>query len=197
MINSSRSFLLKWLNDSNIPIERIEDIGKGVALCMLLKKIDQNFPIFKQEPWNENDYLYNLKLVQLYLVKKGIKMYFPIEKMVKLKMQDNLEVIQSFYRHISKENHSFNNDSGNKNDNNFNSGNNSFNNDKNLTDKSFNSGNIITNSNTNSNKNILLTLKNERDFYYQKLIEIEEFIKENENENFREIKEKIFEILHK
>lgn len=103
MKNESRSFLLKWLNSLCIPVQRIEDIGKGVALCMLLKKIETTFPAFKKEPVTENDYFTNLKLVQLYFEKRNIKIYFPIEKMIKLKMQDNLEVIQAIYRYVIRE----------------------------------------------------------------------------------------------
>ncbi|ELA41321.1 uncharacterized protein VICG_01694 [Vittaforma corneae ATCC 50505] len=101
---TSRHFLLKWLNSVEVPIQKIEDIGKGVALCTLMKKLDQEFPAFKKEPWNENDYMHNLKLVQMFLSKKGVKMYFPIEKMIKLKMQDNLEVIQNIYKFVVREN---------------------------------------------------------------------------------------------
>lgn len=103
MKNESRAFLIKWLNSLYIPLQRIEEIGKGVALCTLLRKIDAAFPSFKKDPITENDYFNNLKLVQIYFEKKGVKICFPIDKMIKLKMQDNLEAIQAIYRYACKE----------------------------------------------------------------------------------------------
>lgn len=99
----SRVFLVQWLNQLGIAINRIEDIGKGSAICALLKLLDDFFPKFREDPQNELDYMYNLKIVQAYMDKKGIKLFFPIERMCKCKMQDNLEVAQWFYKYWEKE----------------------------------------------------------------------------------------------
>lgn len=99
---TSRISLLGWLKGLGISIEKIEEIGKGTALCELMKRIEKDFPAYKKEPRNENDYIYNLKLVKESMDRRGFKMPFPIERLVKLKMQDNLEVIQNIYKNIAK-----------------------------------------------------------------------------------------------
>lgn len=103
MQSLSRAFILRWLQGLGVSLSRIEDVGKGVALCRILKMIDGSFPRFKEDPQTRNDYLGNLQLVKQYLERKGIKLYFPIERMVNMKMQDNLEVIQWFYKYWTKE----------------------------------------------------------------------------------------------
>lgn len=103
MAELSRKALLEWLKSLNISISSIEEIGKGDALCSLLTLLDSNFPKYKINPRNATDYSFNLKLVQAYLNGKNIKLYFPIDKMVNLKMQDNLEVLQWFHKYYEKE----------------------------------------------------------------------------------------------
>lgn len=103
MPSLSRAFILKWMQDLEIPLKRIEDVGKGTALCMVLKAMDSSFPKFKEDPQTRNDYLSNLQLVQQYFERRNVKLYFPVDKMVNLKMQDNLEVIQWFYRYWARE----------------------------------------------------------------------------------------------
>lgn len=99
----SRKFILDWLRDLGIEIDKIEDIGKGDALCTLLKRIDPHFPPYKKNPANTGEYLANLRLAQAYFTRNNIKNYFPIDKMANLKLQDNLEVIQWFYKYWEKE----------------------------------------------------------------------------------------------
>jgi EB1-like C-terminal motif len=103
MQNLSRVALLKWLDSIKIKVDKIENIGKGTALCDLMKQMDESFPKYKESPRNEQDYIYNLNLVMSYMEKKGLKPYMPIERMCKLKMQDNIEVAQWFYKFWSKE----------------------------------------------------------------------------------------------
>jgi len=101
----SRKFILDWLRGLGIEIDKIEDIGKGDALCALLKRLDPHFPPYKKNPANTGEYLANLRLAQAYFTRNNIKNYFPIDKMANLKMQDNLEVIQWFYKYWEKEEH--------------------------------------------------------------------------------------------
>lgn len=176
MQSTSRSFLLKWLNRVAAPIERIEDVGKGVVLCSLMKKLDQEFPAFKKEPWNENDYLHNLKLVEIYLIRKGVKMYFPIEKMVKLRLQDNLEVVQQMYKFVTKENATLqmSEDATSR-----------------KADKVNSEDEVV------KLKKCAGVIKNERDFYYNKLLEIERVLKENTEEISESKRNELLEILYK
>lgn len=99
----SRHFILNWLSTLRIPIPRIEDVGKGTVLCKLLTQLDSNFPKYKENPQTEHEFLNNLIIVKNYLDNKNIRLFFPIDKMCKLKMQDNLEVIQWFYKYWCKE----------------------------------------------------------------------------------------------
>lgn len=99
----SRIFLIRWFNQIGISLSKIEDIGKGIALCALIKSIDNSFPKYKEDARNEQDYLYNLKLIQAYMDRRGIKLFFPVERMIHCKMQDNLEVAQWFYRFWERE----------------------------------------------------------------------------------------------
>ncbi len=98
----SRKVILDWLEDIGFPISKIEDVGKGIVLCQILKQIDNGFPAFRTNPETECDYLYNLSLVKKYFMDNNTNLYLPMEKMCKLKMQDNLEVIQWFYTYWMK-----------------------------------------------------------------------------------------------
>lgn len=229
MKNESRTFLLKWMNSMCIPIQRIEDIGKGVALCMLLKKIEATFPAFKKEPTNETDYFSNLKLVQSYFQKKNVKIYFPIEKMIKLKMNDNLEAIQAIYRYMIKESPNLclredkveegNTLNYNKNESNNSSRENiqEFQSEipENSEQKSFFSiqnepvvttqlqeqlqelreQNRNLHSITEKLKDCATVMQNERNFYFEKLVQIEKFLVENESKEVG--KDKILKLLYK
>lgn len=204
---TSRHFLLKWLNSVEVPIQKIEDIGKGVALCTLMKKLDQEFPAFKKEPWNENDYMYNLKLVQLFLSRKGVKMYFPIEKMVKLKMQDNLEVIQNIYKFVMKENPSLGLgecSAGIKpvrseaSEMQFSSSDEERSHSNRQGLEKMKMEIKEKQNNIEKLKECIAVLQNERDFYFKKLLEIERILKETEDEEDKsEVKEKLFKVMYR
>ncbi|KAI5152305.1 microtubule-associated protein, RP/EB family [Enteropsectra breve] len=103
MNNPGRSFILSWLSSIDLHIDRIEDVGKGAVLCKILKRIDPAFPRFKESPTTEQEFIHNLAVVKKYLGSKQIKLYFPVERMCKLRMQDNLEAIQWFYKYYIKE----------------------------------------------------------------------------------------------
>jgi len=176
MQSTSRSFLVNWLSTVAAPIERIEDVGKGVVLCILMKRLDAEFPAFKRDPWNENDYQYNLKLVELYLTKKGVKMYFPIEKMVKLKLQDNLEVAQNIYKFVTRVSSEL---GGGE------------------TAKAVEQSKADTPDRLSRLKRCAGMMKDERDFYYGKLLEIERAIKSDEGEISEDKKSELLGILYK
>lgn len=199
MQSTSRSFLLKWLSTVAAPIERIEDVGKGVVLCILMKKLDEEFPAFKRDPWNENDYQYNLKLVELYLTKKGVKMYFPIEKMVKLRMQDNLEVAQSIYRFVVRENSALGipKDETVKTPQQRTS---RADTKEALDDETVKISRADTKEaldELNRLKKCVGVIRDERDFYYCKLIEIERVIKSDEGEISEAKRDELLGILYK
>ncbi|KAM0679490.1 microtubule integrity protein mal3 [Glugoides intestinalis] len=191
---SSRSSLIAWLNEHGISIEKIEEVGKGVALCELMKKIEKDFPPYKKEPRNENDYMYNLKLVRESIERRGFKMPFPIERLVKLKMQDNLEVLQNIYKNIAKKEAWLCDKADGKAD------------DK-ADDKAEQASTIVeeeleggrmTNERNSLEeaKEWIDILNRERDFYFKKLLEIERILKESIEET-EKLKERIFKVLYK
>ncbi len=99
MVNS-RKELVSWFNALGIQINRIEDLGKGTAICLLLSKIHPTFPSsFLLNPTNDYEYLKNMKIIQSFFIQHKIDMYFPVDKLVKCKLQDNLEVAQKLYKY--------------------------------------------------------------------------------------------------
>ncbi|EOB15141.1 Microtubule integrity protein mal3 [Nosema bombycis CQ1] len=68
MVNS-RKELVNWFNDLGIEIDRIEDLGKGNAICELISQIHHTFPLnFIKKPSNEYEYLKNMKIIQAFLM---------------------------------------------------------------------------------------------------------------------------------
>ncbi|KAI4293268.1 microtubule-associated protein, RP/EB family [Pancytospora philotis] len=101
--NLSRSAILGWIRSLGLSISRIEELGKGVILCQLLNLLDNAGLRFRENVRTESGYLSNLLLVKNYLENKSIKLFFPADRMCKLKMQDNLEVGQLFYKRWAHE----------------------------------------------------------------------------------------------
>ena len=100
----SRSTIFNWFSDNSICLSSIEEIGKGDKLIMLINKImNSNIINYKEHPQVEGDYIYNLNKVKAYSTMNKIKICFPVERMVKLRMQDNLEFIQLLYRYVHKD----------------------------------------------------------------------------------------------
>lgn len=97
---NSRKELIGWLNGLGIEIDKIEELGKGTAICRLLSQIHPSFPqSFISNPSNEYEYLKNMKIIQGFFIQNKIEMFFPIDRLIKCKLQDNLEVVQKLYKH--------------------------------------------------------------------------------------------------
>lgn len=97
----SKSYLLDWLHNNGVVITKIEELGCGVPLIQFINNyFTEKIDLYKINPVTEGDYIINLTKVKQFLERKGIKLYMPIEKMIKLRMQDNLEVLQLFYTKI-------------------------------------------------------------------------------------------------
>lgn len=100
---SSRKELVSWFNGLGIRISRIEDLGKGTAICLLLSQLHPSFPSsFLKDPSNDYEYLKNMKIIQGFLIQEKIDFYFPVDRLVKCKLQDNLEVAQKLYKYYEK-----------------------------------------------------------------------------------------------
>ncbi|ORD97756.1 MARE1 [Hepatospora eriocheir] len=214
MIFIGKGELINWVNKLNIKISRIEDVGKGEILCLIINKYyPDKLPIDKirLNPRSQNDYLYNLSLVKSFFNSMNIRLLIPISKMINLRLQDNLEILQYFYNHFNKlKIYNFNdkkdlNDNNNLNDNNkVNFINNDLNNK--INDKVDNNNNdkdkINNKDNDNINDNINLYKKacneyqKEVNFYYQKLVKIESLLKKNDDFNKDELINLIADVLY-
>lgn len=99
-MQKSRKELIEWIRSLGIEISAIEEIGKGAVICEILSNIHRDFPCnFVRNPAGEHEYLKNMKICQSFFSLKNIKLYFPVERLIKCRMQDNLEVAQWLSKH--------------------------------------------------------------------------------------------------
>jgi RP/EB family microtubule-associated protein len=97
MAGASRTDLLAWLNELlQINYTKIEQCGSGGAYCQILDSIYGDIPMtrVKMNAKLEYEYLGNYKVMQNVFKAKKIDKPIPVEKLVKCKMQDNLEFLQ-------------------------------------------------------------------------------------------------------
>lgn len=88
----SRTELLSWLNDLlKLGISKIEHVGKGAVPCQVLDSIYGDVPLQKVKfsANQEYEYIHNFKVFQTALTVHRIEKDIPVEKLVKLKFQDN------------------------------------------------------------------------------------------------------------
>lgn len=102
-MKKSRRELIEWIRSLGIGITRIEELGKGAIICEVLSVMHRDFPSnFIRNPSDEHEYLRNMKICQDFFSSKNIKLYFPVERLIKCRMQDNLEVAQWLARHYHR-----------------------------------------------------------------------------------------------
>ncbi|KAF7768424.1 hypothetical protein Agabi119p4_7667 [Agaricus bisporus var. burnettii] len=93
----SRTDLLAWLNDLlQINYTKIEQCGSGGAYCQILDSIYGDVPMSRVKMNAKHDYefLANYKIMQNIFKSKKIDRPIPVERLSKCKMQDNLEFLQ-------------------------------------------------------------------------------------------------------
>lgn len=96
-MSGSRTDLLAWLNELlQINYTKIEQCGSGGAYCQVLDSIYGDIPMtrVKMNAKHEYEYLANYKVMQNVFKAKKIDKPIPVDKLVKCKMQDNLEFLQ-------------------------------------------------------------------------------------------------------
>ncbi|KAH9059889.1 calponin homology domain-containing protein [Lactarius vividus] len=96
-MGESRSDLLAWLNELlQINYTKIEQCGTGAAYCQILDSIYLDIPMtrVKMNARHEYEFIANFKVMQNVFKAKRIEKPIPVEKLVKCKMQDNLEFMQ-------------------------------------------------------------------------------------------------------
>jgi len=96
-MGESRQELLLWLNELlQLNLTKIEQVGTGAALCQVIDSIFGDVPMSKVK-FNVNSeyqYVQNFKILQNSFTKHRIEKPIPVERLVKCKMQDNLEFTQ-------------------------------------------------------------------------------------------------------
>ncbi|KAK6969389.1 microtubule binding protein [Favolaschia claudopus] len=97
MAGASRTELLAWLNDLlQLNYTKIEQCGAGGAYLQVIDSIYGDVPMarVKMNAKHEYEYLANFKIMQNVFKAKKIDKPILVEKLVKCKMQDNLEFLQ-------------------------------------------------------------------------------------------------------
>jgi len=96
-MGESRTELLQWVNDLlQINYTKIEQMGSGGAYCQIIDSIYGDVPMgrVKLNAKHEYEYLANFKILQNLFKAHKIDKPIPVERLVKCKMQDNLEFVQ-------------------------------------------------------------------------------------------------------
>ncbi|EGW35246.1 uncharacterized protein SPAPADRAFT_58459 [Spathaspora passalidarum NRRL Y-27907] len=102
VVGESRSELLQWLNTTlDLNYSKVEQCGTGAAFCQLLDSIVGGVPISKVKfnGTSEYDYRHNWKILQSGFTKHNITKNIDVEKLIKCRLQDNLELLQWFRRY--------------------------------------------------------------------------------------------------
>ncbi|EIW70157.1 hypothetical protein TREMEDRAFT_73748 [Tremella mesenterica DSM 1558] len=98
-VGESRGELLAWLNDLLAPpqpITKVEQCGTGAIYCQVMDSIFGNLPMTKVKfnARQEYEHLENFKILQKCFTINKIDKPIPVDKLIKCKMQDNLEFLQ-------------------------------------------------------------------------------------------------------
>lgn len=96
-LGESRSELLQWLNQTlDLNYTKVEQCGSGAAYCQIIDSIygDVQMNRVNFNATFEYEFLNNYKVLQSAFVKHGITKVVLVEKLVKCKLQDNLEFLQ-------------------------------------------------------------------------------------------------------
>ncbi|KAH8108536.1 EB1 domain-containing protein [Phellopilus nigrolimitatus] len=96
-MGESRTELLAWLNDLlQLNYTKVEQCGTGGAYCQIIDSIYGDVPMtrVKMNAKHEYEFLANYKVMQNVFKTKKIDKPILVDKLVKCKMQDNLEFLQ-------------------------------------------------------------------------------------------------------
>jgi len=96
-MGESRTELLQWLNELlQINYTKIEQCGTGAAYCQVIDSIYGDVPMSRVKFAAKHEYesLANFKIMQNVFKAKKLDKPIPVDKLVKCKMQDNLEFLQ-------------------------------------------------------------------------------------------------------
>jgi len=97
MAGESRTEILAWLNELlDLNYTKIEQLGTGAAICQIIDSIYLDVPLtkVKMSAKHEYEYVQNFKVLQNAFKVHKIDKPIPVERLIKCKMQDNLEFAQ-------------------------------------------------------------------------------------------------------
>lgn len=96
-MGESRTELLAWLNDLlQTNYTKIEQAGTGAAYCQIMDSIFGDVPChkIKYDAKLEYEYIGNFKILQSVFKKHKVDKIVHVDRLVKCKLQDNLEFMQ-------------------------------------------------------------------------------------------------------
>ncbi|KAF9184755.1 hypothetical protein BGZ51_009320 [Haplosporangium sp. Z 767] len=96
-MSESRGELLAWVNDLlQLNYTKVEQLGTGAAYAQIMDSIYGDLPMsrVKFATKHEYEYLANYKVLQTCFTNRKIDKAIPTERLMKCKMQDNLEFLQ-------------------------------------------------------------------------------------------------------
>ncbi|GAA6061990.1 hypothetical protein JCM10212_004268 [Sporobolomyces blumeae] len=98
MSGESRTELLAWINDLlQLNYTKIEQCGTGAVYCQLFDSIYQDLPMSRVKfDAKVHEYLANYKILQASFKKHGLDKAIPVEALCRCKPLDNLEFLQWF-----------------------------------------------------------------------------------------------------
>lgn len=96
-MGESRTELINWLNDLlGFSYTKVEQCGSGAAYAQIIDSIYLNVPLVKINFAAKHDYEYinNYKVLQEAFKRNKIDKPIPVDRLIRCKMQDNLEFLQ-------------------------------------------------------------------------------------------------------
>ncbi|KAF9980290.1 hypothetical protein BGZ65_005292 [Modicella reniformis] len=98
----SRQELVAWVNELlSLGYTKVEQLGSGDAYCQIMDSIYGNLPLHRVKfgSRHEYDYVTNYKVLQNCFLAHKIDKPIPVDRLIKCKMQDNLEFVQWLRRY--------------------------------------------------------------------------------------------------
>lgn len=100
-VGELRLEVLQWLNATlNLEYKKVEECGTGAAFCQLMDCIFGNVPMARVRfgKLTEYDSTYNWKILQAQFTRHKITKVIEVDRLVKCRLQDNLDLLQWFKR---------------------------------------------------------------------------------------------------
>lgn len=101
-VGESRSDLVAWLNATlSLNYTKVEQCGTGAAYCQLMHSVHGDVPMARVKfgAVSEYDARANMKILQAAFNRHGVTRVIDVERLIKCRLQDNLELLQWFRRY--------------------------------------------------------------------------------------------------